>query len=121
MSITSELSRLQEARDDLAEKIPATGLISTYADQLQTIINNANAITDGGSTTIADAMDVLIAGYGHGGETYEEYTGVYEITPSTSEQVLPTAQKVLTADVTVQEIPYYETTNESGGYTVIIG
>lgn len=121
MSIISELSRLQGARDDLAEKIPATGLISTYADQLQTIIDNANEITEGSSVTITDAVDMLIAGYGHGEETYEEYGGPYEVTPSTLEQTLPTINKVMALDVTVHEIPYYETTNESGGYTVIIG
>lgn len=55
------------------------------------------------------------------GSEYPFYTGAYHVTPSQEEQTLYTAQKILTGDVTVEEIPYYETTNESGGYTVIIG
>lgn len=49
------------------------------------------------------------------------YHGPYEVTPSQSTQTLATAQRAMTSDVTVMEIPYYETTNEAGGYTVIIG
>lgn len=53
--------------------------------------------------------------------TADYYRGEYVITPSTNEQTLPTANKLLSRDVLVEEIPYYETTNERGGYTVIIG
>jgi hypothetical protein len=49
------------------------------------------------------------------------YEGDYEVTPNTEEQTLPTSDKRMEDDVTVHAIPYYETTNESGGYTVIIG
>lgn len=49
------------------------------------------------------------------------YTGEYVVTPSTEEQTLNTKDRFLSRDVLVEEIPYYETTNESGGYTVIIG
>lgn len=49
------------------------------------------------------------------------YTGVYEVTPiAFAEQELLTANKVLTQNVIVHEIPYYETTNQFGK-TVIIG
>lgn len=51
----------------------------------------------------------------------DPYTGEYVVTPTTEAQTLGTAYKVMTDDVTVHEIPYYETTNPSGGYTVIIG
>ena len=49
------------------------------------------------------------------------YTGDYEITPAVYSQIMPTRNKTMYDDVTVQEIPYYETSNEQGGYTVIIG
>lgn len=50
------------------------------------------------------------------------YDGGYEVTPLPfTETILETARKQMTSDVTVLEIPYYETSNESGGYTVIIG
>ena len=54
--------------------------------------------------------------------TGEPYEGEYEVTPSTDEaQTLHTAQKLLTKDVTVHKIPYYEMDNESGGITIYIG
>ena len=50
------------------------------------------------------------------------YDGSYVITPLPfAETILATSDKRMTGDVTVEEIPYYETTNDSGGYTVIIG
>lgn len=53
---------------------------------------------------------------------YDAYTGQYEVTPLPNvEQILRTRNKVLKHDVVIQPIPYYETTNDAGGYTVIIG
>ena len=50
------------------------------------------------------------------------YDGAYEITPLPyTDTLMETSGKRMTDDVTVLAIPYYETTNESGGYTVIIG
>lgn len=50
------------------------------------------------------------------------YDGSYEVTPlANTETILETAGRRMEDDVTVRKIPYYETTNESGGYTVIIG
>lgn len=51
----------------------------------------------------------------------ELYAGPYEATPQADAIVLDTDDKILARDITVNPIPYYETTNESGGYTVIIG
>lgn len=51
---------------------------------------------------------------------HEAYSGVYEVTPDGSTQTLDTDNKVLTRDVTVNPIPYYETSNPSGT-TVFIG
>ena len=53
---------------------------------------------------------------------YDTYTGQYEVTPLPNvASILRTHNKVLKHDVVIQPIPYYETTNEAGGYTVIIG
>lgn len=50
------------------------------------------------------------------------YEGAYEVTPLPHEQqVLPTAHRGMERDVTVYEIPYYQTSNPAGGYTAIIG
>ena len=49
------------------------------------------------------------------------YDGDYIVTPKANEEVvLETSNKLLTDDITVLEIPYYETSNVSG-YTVYIG
>lgn len=51
-----------------------------------------------------------------------EYDGSYEITPQAYDEItLPTSGCYLKDDVVVLEIPYYTTTNVSGGYTAIIG
>lgn len=50
------------------------------------------------------------------------YEGSYNVTPLPFlEQILRTKQTVLEQDIVVDAIPYYETSNAAGGYTVIIG
>ena len=57
-----------------------------------------------------------------GRDNREKYTGEYVVTPHTkNEQVLDTAEKVMTDDVHVLKVPYFETSNQSNGYTVYIG
>ena len=56
------------------------------------------------------------------GGGYDEYDGEYIITPQPwDEIVLETENKILTDNVVVLEIPYFETANLSGGNTVYIG
>lgn len=50
-----------------------------------------------------------------------EYSGPYDITPLFSTQILPTAKRLMQQDVTIKKIPQYEVTNDSNGYTLIIG
>lgn len=50
-----------------------------------------------------------------------QYEGAYEVTPKVTEQSLPTAQKFLARDVTIEKIPYFEVSNNSGGMTASIG
>ena len=45
----------------------------------------------------------------------------YDITPLFTAQVLPTAKKLMQKDVTIRKIPQYEVSNDSSGYTLIIG
>lgn len=60
--------------------------------------------------------------YGVGtGETAPTYDGNYDVVPlAFKETVLSTKNKKLTEDIVVKEIPYYETSNPSGGNTVYI-
>lgn len=52
---------------------------------------------------------------------YPAFPGPYEVTPNLSDQVLETAQKRMTEDLTVKAVPVYRTANPSGGNTIIIG
>lgn len=54
---------------------------------------------------------IFFTEYIYDGETYE---GSYEITPSVHSQTLFTKQKFMTDDLTIKEIPYYETSNLQG-------
>lgn len=50
------------------------------------------------------------------------YDGPYEVSPMPyTAQILPTSNLAMREDVNVKEIPYYETSNSSGGYTATIG
>lgn len=53
-------------------------------------------------------------------EGVEPYTGAYEVTPKSIDQTLSTNSKLMTDDVTVFKIPYFETSN-TDGTTVYIG
>ena len=54
--------------------------------------------------------------------TPEPYIGTYEVVPDVYQaQVLDTANKLLSNNVKVHKIHQYETSNPSGGYTLIIG
>lgn len=54
------------------------------------------------------------------GHTESWYEGPYEVTPSRAEQVLATEHRAMRWNVTVHEIPYYETSNPYGK-TYVIG
>ena len=52
---------------------------------------------------------------------YEEYEGEYIVTPTFFQQTLPTEDKHLSQNITINPIPYKETLNASGGITLSIG
>ena len=52
---------------------------------------------------------------------YEHYTGDYQVIPLTfNAQALATADKVMTDDITISQVPYWETSNSSNGMTAYI-
>ncbi len=55
------------------------------------------------------------------GRQYEDYLGDYEINPLITSQVLPTYDKHMIDDLTINMIPTREIDNASGGTTFIIG
>ena len=50
----------------------------------------------------------------------DEYEGPQTVTPKIEDQTLETKDNLLTDDVLVREIPYYETSNQQNGLTVFI-
>ena len=51
----------------------------------------------------------------------EHYSGSYEVTPKAHRtQTLDTSGKVLSEDLVIHEVPYYQTSNASGGVTSYI-
>lgn len=52
-----------------------------------------------------------------GGDVYE---GDYNITPKIAPQTIPTKGKVMTDDVKINSIPFFNVSNTSGGSTVYI-
>lgn len=82
-------------------------IVSTY----EIVSNLSSVLTVQGKISTAPARS-----------SYPFYDGVYEVTPLAQlDIILNTNNKILQDNVVVREIPYYETTNESGGYTVTIG
>lgn len=53
-----------------------------------------------------------------GGETYK---GDYLVKPKVTEQTIPTRDKVMLDDVTIEPIPFFNVSNTSGGTTAYIG
>ena len=50
------------------------------------------------------------------------YTGSYSITPlAKTSTTLPTKEKYLRQNITVEKVPYFQTYNAEDGYTVYIG
>ena len=68
-------------------------------------------------TDVARPMSIKTAVIHVDGDPYE---GPYEVTPKITAQTLDTHDKHMKDDVTVLEIPYYETSHQDG-LTVYIG
>ena len=51
----------------------------------------------------------------------DHYEGEYEVVPKVERQILETEQKLMTEDLLIHGIPFYEVSNDAGGTTVYIG
>lgn len=64
--------------------------------------------------------EVVLSGAIHQLTGYTDYDGLYEVTPRVEGQTLPTRDKHMTDDVTIQAIPIHYVSNSAGGNTVYI-
>lgn len=53
-------------------------------------------------------------------DAQDVYEGGYDVTPKVTEQIMPTASKYMTDNVTIRKIPVFKVHNNSGGTTVYI-
>lgn len=97
--------------------MPPTDLILDKALTINATLSNKTKMVSAKLHNSKHAITAIIQRSASG----EYYTGEYVVTPSTQEQNLETKNKVMSDNVKIEEIPYYETSNPSGGYTVIIG
>lgn len=65
--------------------------------------------------TVELSSELVITG------SYERYEGAYTVIPSSAAQTLYTADKYVSNNINVREIPYAEVSNGAGGSTVTIG
>lgn len=83
------------------EKTSTSGIVDTYT-----------IFFTNGSTFSYDIVNGIIY----------YYDGPYDVIPMPhTAQILPTANLAMSDNVNIQEIPYYEVSNSSGGYTATIG
>ena len=103
----SSLSETAVVRD-----IPSKLEVNSESESVSVVLTN-DSVDVLGHSWGCDVFSGIIVG----GSRYE---GDYEVTPTAIGKVLQTRLKTMLDDVTVQPIPYQETTNESGGYTISI-
>lgn len=71
--------------------------------------------TDNFIIGVKDSESVFPVDFESGGASYPVYDGEYVIIPQAfDETVLPTNGKVLTDDITVNRVPYFETHSQTG-------
>jgi hypothetical protein len=67
-----------------------------------------------GDLELTEELDGEVGIYLDIASEYPVYKEGYEVIPHVDSQVLNTAQKLMTDNVTVREIPYFETSNPDG-------
>lgn len=117
-SIYAKLSGIESIEATLTEASDtiAGAVISQITSEIHAHLSDVESIN-----AILTEKEGIIEGEVSRYSDYKIYEGDYIVTPKANEEViLETSYKLLTDDVTVLEIPYYETSNVSG-YTVYIG
>ena len=129
LEITGNLSSILSLEGNLQKELQITGSLSPELNLFATLEEVDGQIT--GTLTnllqisgfltneqeISGNISVPVLQY-----TEEDYQGEYFVVPLAQQQTtLLTQGKRLYDNVTVDKIPYYQTTNLSGGYTVYIG
>lgn len=78
------------------------------------VVSGFVSTVDGTISGSVSTMQTVSGSVEIAGSVTTRYTGSYEIVPQVAAQTLDTANKVMTDDLTVTAIPYYQTSNVSG-------
>lgn len=92
------------------------GFISLQEGTLVGKISSGNAILLGKIQSPMTLIGKVVISSGH-----EYFNGDYEVIPKIKSQSLETKDKLMSKDVLIKSIPYYEVSNLQGGNTVYIG
>ena len=103
----------------LVGTIQSTNFLRGTINLMPTITGTISGGRIGNLQGVIQSSGTIVGSITIGGieETYE---GSYTVTPKTYPQSLQTKNKLMKSDVSILEIPYYETSNLSGK-TVYIG
>lgn len=122
VDITPELTSECNVEITLADNVvDVTASIQKEVD-VDAVIDNSIIVPNANmsASMIGVEADCITNIQTHSGDA-DYYKGEYEVTPKLHvETKLDTSGKLMKKDVTVLEIPYYETSNISGGTTVYI-
>ena len=89
-------------------------VVIRYSGQVVTAHDLRGAVVARSPAWTATAVSGLLGGDGI------PFDGPYEVTPDADGEVLATRMKTMADDVTIKPIPYVESSNQAGGYTVSI-
>ena len=101
----------------------STDISISTTDTISISMKTAVGCVPHGKIELVSSGEFDVAGYktavvfGEG----KQYEGEYEVKPMFEAQTLPTKEKILTEDITVNAIEVSRVTNQNGGKTVYIG
>ncbi len=93
-----------------------TGTVEQGGTLLSGVLQSSGTLSGVVKSAAAELVGRISLNIGH-----EYYLGSYEATPKTTPQILPTYDKLMSKDITVKSIPFFEVSNPQGGTTFIIG
>ena len=103
-------------RATLTTDRPGVTAVATEADRIVTASASVSGSSVDASASAGDmsveAEAEITTQVAAGG--YPTYKGPHEVTPKTKAQTLKTERKLVLSDITVLEVPYWETSNTSG-------
>lgn len=105
--LSGQINQVPELKGVINAELNLKGMISSNNFLVGTI-NSIQQIIGKIDIPLSDNRDI------------SEYEGDYVVTPKVASQTLSTKEKLLHEDILILEIPYYETSNESGK-TIYIG